>query len=90
MTLQKTLNLPSLVEDSTFVINITLMKGEVEAHYVYAYVKGAPRIDASSWILPGLKVGSESETIESGGKKVVAGCKRDDALNVFHVWIAYE
>jgi hypothetical protein len=85
MTLEKTLNLPSYVEDSTFIINITLDEGSAQS--IYAYVKDNSRITASSWILPGLKV--ENQTlIESGGRTVVAGCRLGVDLNVY-AWIAY-
>jgi len=85
VTLEKTLNLPSHVEDSTFVINITLDEGSAQS--IYAYIKDNSRITASSWILPGLKV--ENQTlIESGGRTVVAGCRLGVDLNVY-AWIAY-
>jgi len=85
VALEKTLNLPSHVEDSTFVINITLDEGSAQS--VYAYLKDNSLIGASSWILPGLKV--ENQTlIESGGRTVVAGCRWGVDLNVY-AWIAY-
>jgi hypothetical protein len=85
VALEKTLNLPSHVEDSTFVINITLDEGSAQS--IYAYIKDNSLIGASSWILPGLKV--ENQTlIESGGRTVVAGCRRGVDLNVY-AWIAY-
>jgi len=85
VTLEKTLNLPSHVEDSTFVINITLDGGSAQS--IYAYLKDNARIDVSSWILPGLKVENPT-SIESGGRTVVAGCRRSVDLNVY-AWIAY-
>lgn len=85
VTLEKTLNLPSHVEDSTFVINITLDEGSAQS--IYAYIKDNSRIDASSWILPGLKVENQT-AIESSGRTVVAGCRRGVDLNVY-AWIAY-
>jgi len=87
VTLQKILSLPSDVRSSTFVINIT-SNGDF-AQYIYACIKGNSRINTSSWVPPSLKVGSQSQTIESGGKTVVAGCRRDLDSNVY-VWIAYD
>jgi hypothetical protein len=85
VTLEKTLNLPSHVEDSIFVINITLNEGSAQS--IYAYLKDNIQIDVSSWILPGLKV--ENPTlIESGRGTVVAGCRRGVDLNVY-AWLAY-
>ncbi len=85
VTLEKTLNLPSHVQDSIFIINITLNEGSAQS--IYAYLKDNIQIDVSSWILPGLKV--ENPTlIESGGRTVVAGCRRGVDLNVY-AWIAY-
>ncbi len=85
VTLEKTLNLPSHVEDSIFVINITLNEGSAQS--IYAYLKDNSRIDVSSWILPGLKVENQT-SIESGGRTVVAGCRRGVDLDVY-AWIAY-
>lgn len=85
VALEKTLNLPSHVEDSTFVINITLDEGSAQS--IYAYLEDNSRIGASSWILPGLKVENQT-AIESGGRTVVAGCRRGVDLNVY-AWIAY-
>ncbi|UCE16030.1 MAG: hypothetical protein JSV12_09325 [Candidatus Bathyarchaeota archaeon] len=86
VTLEKTLNLPSHVQNSIFVINITLNEGSAQS--IYAYIKDNSRIDVSSWILPGLKVGSQSQTIESGRETVVAGCSRVSTSAL--VWIVYK
>jgi len=85
VTLEKTLNLPSTVEDSIFVINITADGGSAQS--IYAYIKGNSRIDASSWILPGLKVENQT-SIESGGRTAIAGCRLGVDLSVY-AWIAY-
>lgn len=85
VTLEKALNLPSYVENSIFVINITL--AEDSAQSICAYVKDDSRIDVSSWIIPGLKVENQT-AIESGRGVVVAGCRRGVDLNVY-VWLAY-
>jgi len=87
VTLQKTLSLPSDVGGSTFIINIT--SNENFAQSTYAWIKGNSQINTSSWISPSLKIGNQSQTIESGGKTVVAGCRRYADLNVY-VWIAYD
>jgi hypothetical protein len=83
--LEKTLNLPSHVENSIFIINITLDEGSAQS--IYGCIKDNMQIDVSSWILPGLKVENQT-AIESGGKTVVAGCRRGVDLNVY-VWLAY-
>lgn len=83
--LEKTLNLPSYVENSIFIINITLDEGAAQS--IYGCIKDNMQIDVSSWILPGLKVENQT-AIESGGKTVVAGCRRGVDLNVY-VWLAY-
>jgi hypothetical protein len=85
VTLEKTLNLPSYVENSIFVINITLAEGSAQS--IYACIKDNSQIDVSSWIIPGLKVKNQT-AIESGGGTVVAGCRRDVDLNVY-AWLTY-
>jgi len=85
VTLEKTLNLPSHVQNSFFIINITLNEGSAQS--IHAYIKDNIQIDVSSWILPGLKVGNQT-SIESGRGTVVAGCRRGVDLNVY-VWLAY-
>lgn len=86
VTLQKTLSLPSDVGGSIFVVNIT--SSEDFAQATYACIKGNPRINTLSWISPSLKIGNQSQAVESGGKTVVAGCRQDVDLNVY-VWITY-
>jgi hypothetical protein len=73
------------VENSIFIINITLDEGSAQS--IYGCIKDNMQIDVSSWILPGLKVENQT-AIESGGKTVVAGCRRGVDLNVY-VWLAY-
>jgi len=87
VTLQKILSLPSDVRGLTFMIRITSKEDFVQS--VYAYIKGDSRISTSSWIPPSLKVDNQSQTIESGGETVVAGCRRDVDSNVY-AWIAYD
>jgi len=86
VTLQKTLSLPLDVGGSTFIVNIT--SNEDFAQAIYGCVKGNSQISTSSWISPSLKIGNQSQTIESGGKTVFAGCRRDVNLDIY-VWIAY-
>jgi hypothetical protein len=85
VTLEKTLNLPSYVEHSVFVINITLDEGSAQS--IYACIRDNSQIDVSSWIIPGLKVENPT-SIESGGGTVVAGCRRGVDLDVY-AWLAY-
>ncbi len=86
VTVQKILSLPSDVSGSTFIINIT--SNENFAQSTYACIKGNSQINTFSWISPSLKVANQSETIESGARAVVAGCRRNLDLGVY-VWIAY-
>lgn len=85
--LQKTLSLPSAVRGSTYLMEIVFNE-TLLAQRVHAYIKGKSWIDATSWLLPGLRVDGQYETVESGGKTVIAGCRRDSAS--VYVWIAYE
>ena len=85
VTLEKTLNLPSYVEHSVFVINITLDEGSAQS--IYACIRDNSQIDVSSWIIPGLKVENPT-SIESGRGTVVAGCRRGVDLDVY-AWLAY-
>lgn len=86
--LQKTLNLPSAVGGSTYLMEIVFNETTLLTQYVHAYIEDKSWIDATSWLLPGLRVDGQYETVKSGWKTVVAGCKRD-SMSVY-VWIAYE
>jgi len=86
--LQKTLSLPSDIKGSTYLMEIVFNNETLLAQGVHAYVKDRSWIDATSWLLPGLRVDGQYETVESGGKTVVAGC-RHISTSVY-VWIAYE
>jgi len=93
VTLEKTLSLPSDVRDSTYMVKIEKNATTGLAQSIHAYLKGRSGVDATSWILPGLIPGDpqfnppKNETIESGGKTVVAGCRRENAD--VYVWITY-
>ena len=85
VNLTKTLNLPSDVRDSTYIVKIE-NNTEGFAQSIHAYLKGRSGVDATSWLLPGLKIDEEKTfEIESGGKTVVAGCHRENAIT--YVWI---
>jgi len=88
IALQKTLDLPSDIRGSTYLIEIAFNEtpqGKFAQH-VHACIKDKSRISATSWLLPGLRVGNQTQ-VESG-KTVVAGC-RHISTSVY-VWIAYE
>jgi len=85
VTLEKTLSLPSDVRDSTYMVEIERNDADF-AQSIHAYLKGRSGINAISWILPGLRVGVENQLIESGGKTVFAGCRRENA-DIYVVWI---
>lgn len=77
--------LPSAVEDSIYILNIVEDGGN--ATKISAYLKSNSAIAADSWLLPGLKAGSQT-TIESLGGNVIAGCSRNSTG--FYAWIRYE
>jgi len=87
VTLEKTLSLPPDIRDSTYVVKVE-NNTEGFAQSISTHLMSKSWINATSWILPGLMVnGSACETVESGGKTVVACCSRV-SMNVY-VWIAY-
>ena len=88
VVLQKALNLPSAIRGSTYLMQIEFNETTSVAQHVHGYIKGKSWIDATSWILPGLTLDGQYEKVESGGKPVIAGCKRDSTS--VYVWIAYE
>lgn len=55
VTLEKDLKLPSDIIDSTYIIEISYNESNF-VQEIHAYLKGNPSVDASSWIIPGLKV----------------------------------
>jgi len=90
VTLEKTLSLPSNVQGFTYSLSIYFNASTFEALSVNASTRGSLWAEATSWLLPGLKVDpNATKTIVSGDKTVVAGCSRDVDLNIY-VWIAYD
>jgi hypothetical protein len=82
--LEKSLDLPSEIRDSTYVVAI-VSNASGSAQNITTYLKGQPWIKGSSWLLPGLKVDPESEIVESSEKTVVARCRRENTEVL--VWI---
>lgn len=88
-SLEKTLKLPLDVGGSSYSLQITQ-----DAKNVKAWLQVKSWLTVSSWLPPGLKVNTgnppppKTETIQSSGRTVVAGCKRVSS-NIF-VWIAYK
>ena len=83
--LEKSLDLPSEIRDSTYVVKIVSNASDA-AQNVTTYLKGQPWIQGSSWLLPGLKVDpAKSEIVESGQTTVVARCRRESTE--VYVWI---
>jgi hypothetical protein len=90
VTLEKTLSLPSEVQGLTYELSIYFNATTLEALSVNASVTSSLWAETTSWLLPGLKVDSNAtESIVSGLKPVVAGCRRNVDPNVY-VWIAYD
>ncbi len=84
--LNKTLDLPSSIRDSTYYVEIMYNQTDGSAKYVQARSKDSSGIWADSWILPGPKADKEKGyVIESGEKTVVAGCSRNSTG--IYVWI---
>ncbi|MGC9346235.1 MAG: hypothetical protein ACP5ER_05550, partial [Candidatus Bathyarchaeales archaeon] len=78
------LYLPSAVENSVYTVEIEGNAGN--APKITAYLKDRPSVAADAWLVPGLKVGTEN-SVESGGRTVVAGCSRNGTG--VYVWIKY-
>lgn len=76
--------LPSEVENSIYILEI--VQGINESRpYIHAVLKNDNSVAVNSWLIPGLNVINNSNSIESGEKTVVVGCSRDD--NGITVWI---
>ena len=89
VTLEKTLTLPSDVQGATYNLSIHFNATTFEALSVNASITGSLWAEATSWLLPSLKVDSNAtKSIVSGGKTVVAGCSRVSTSVL--VWIAYK
>ena len=79
------LYLPSMVENSVYIVNITKIDGSGgNASKITAYLKDRSSVAADAWLAPGLKPSPACHSIESGGRTVVAGCSRNGT-----VWIKY-
>ena len=76
--------LPSTVENSVYTVEIEGSGGN--ASKVTTYLKDMPSVAADAWLVPGLKVTVEN-SIESGGRTVVAGCSQNGTG--VYVWIKY-
>ena len=86
--LEKKLDLPSSIRDSTYYVEIVYNHSDGSAQYVKAYSKDSSWIHADSLILPGPKADNVRARIESGEKTVVAGCSRNSTNT--YVWITEE
>ena len=85
--LEKTLRLPLDVGGSSFSIEITNQTNYAQT--VKASVQGKSWLYVSSWVPRGLLVNvGKTQTIESSGKTVIAGCQRVSSR--IYVWIAYK
>ena len=84
VTIEKNLNLPSDIQDSIYAVRIE-NDTEYFAESINAYLEKKPWINASSWLLPGLRVDEENNEVESGEKTLVAGCRRVDTD--VYLWI---
>ena len=76
--------LPSTVEDSFYIVKIE--GNGSDASKITTYLKDKPSISAEAWLTAGLKKWSQN-FVESGLRKVVAGCSRD-ATGIY-IWIDY-
>ncbi len=77
--------LPSAIENSIYILKIDGIGGN--ASKVTAYLKNNISVSSYSWLSPGLRIASEN-SVQSGGRVVVAGCNRT-GLDFF-VWIRYK
>lgn len=84
--LEKTLDLPSTIRDSTYYLEIVYDVDDNSAQYVKAYPTDSSWISVGSLILPGPKADSGTGVvIESSEQTVVAGCLRNETGT--YVWI---
>ncbi|MCK4477026.1 hypothetical protein KAU88_00655 [Candidatus Bathyarchaeota archaeon] len=81
VVLQKDLDLPSSIRDSTYFVEIVYQNGS--AQFVRARLKDNSWNYADSWLLPGLKAYQEDCLVESSERLVVAGC----VSNSTGVWV---
>jgi len=92
-TLEKTLKLPLEVGGSSYSLQIITDQNNF-AQTVKATLVGKSWLNVNSWLPRGLKVNAgnppppRTETIQSSGRTVVAGCQR--ISSTVYVWIAYK
>jgi len=79
------LYLPYTVENSIYIVKIDGSGGN--ASKITACLKDRSWVEVDAWLVPGLKVGAEN-SVESGGRTVVSGCRRN-GMGVY-VWIKYK
>jgi hypothetical protein len=77
--------LPSTVENSVYMVEIN--GSSINASNIRAYLKDKPSVSAESWLNPGLYRDKPPYMVESGERKVVAGCCRNSTG--VYVWIGY-
>jgi hypothetical protein len=76
ISLEKELSLPSTIKDLIYVVEIV---GDGDnASNITAYLKDRSFIRTSSWLIPGLKIGT-SDHVESDKNRIIAVCKREGA-----------
>ena len=76
--------LPSEVEKSVYTLEIVPGTNE-SPPYIHAELITDNSVAVNSWLIPGLTVIADNNSIVSGEKNVVVGCSRDD--NGINVWI---
>ncbi len=89
LTLQKTLNLPPEIADSSYRIQI-LNDTNGFAQNVLAFLDSKSWLNANAWLPPGLTVEEESidQQILVNENTVLAGCWQGSGIT--YVWLAYE
>ena len=75
--------LPLTVEGSFYTLNIQSIDG-VNASRVNAFLNDKPAVEASSWLVSGLKITSD-QSIDIKNIAITAGCERN--ASGFYVWI---
>jgi hypothetical protein len=88
-TLEKTLDLPSEIGDSSYSIEILYYQNNKTVTGIAGHFQGKSWLNVTSWLSPGLKIDTARyQPIQSNDKTAVAGCRRASS-DVF-VWIAYK
>ena len=77
--------LPSHVEDFAYVLEIVSNEETGEGSYIRAVLKNDASVEAFSWVIPGLTVLENMNTIESTSQTVFVGCSRNATST--YVWI---